>query len=516
MVLIDPVPPAQRADWPDLVIKRTTLTTRSRELLYPVLAAMLPWDAQIVIRPLTVDTMVQAFATRVFLQERGGEWGPVAQPKVNIHESFAEFSSKLLRALPYRAHPRTYQEVIDSAPPEKRALYTRAVEELSDRPINSRNAKKRLVNNSFPKVEKGLKEGDPRAIRAFRPDAHVFFARYIAGCEKLIYRAIDTLFDSTVILKGLNADGMGQAIHSAWSALSAPVAVMLDAARFDQTVSKPVIRWKHWIYRHALRLTPSQKAELKLIERAQLKPRDRARLLDGEVKCASEGGLCSGHADTSLTACLTVCALFWTYCREAGIGRYRFVDNGDDCVLIVERDDLSKLDTLASWMEDRGFRYRVDGYAHNLEEIEFCQTHPVLTPAGTYRCVRTPQRALIKDCVICRPNLTRVEYDAIFASIGDGGVALAGDMPIYNVFYRKLQSISSRRTNIQAHLPFALRNLGDAAPRNDTVTQATRESFALATGISPGRQIEIEEYYASVEITGDVTRGVPQGWLPIE
>jgi hypothetical protein len=49
-------------------------------------------------------------------------------------------------------------------------------------------------------------------------------------------------------------------------------------------------------------------------------------------------------------------------------------NNGDDCVIIIEKRHLKKLDDLPSWFLTMGFRMEVEKPVYEFEQIEFCQT----------------------------------------------------------------------------------------------------------------------------------------------
>jgi len=299
-------------------------------------------------------------------------------------------------------------------------------------------------------------------------------------------------------MKGLNVHEVAAVFEENWKVFNDPVAVQLDASRFDQHTSVAAMRWKHKAYRKFLDMDEEQGRLFGWCCKQQYNTRANARNRDNFLKYKVAGGLCSGDIDTSLTACLLVCAMFYTFLCEKGVD-YRFVDNGDDCVLLMDRKDLWVLDGLDSFMEELGYVYRVDGIVDVLEQIKFCQTHPVYEGhTKRYVMVRDPNDALAKDMVVLKSGISFSEEAGIYKAIAQGGLALYGDMPLYHTFYSSLyQHYHGAKCPNYYPGSYTMKTMS----RHVKVAQcepheATRTSFYRAFGVSPGRQVEAEKMYA--------------------
>lgn len=137
--------------------------------------------------------------------------------------------------------------------------------------------------------------------------------------------------------------------------------------------------------------------------------------------------------NTSSGNCFTMVGLVYSYMHNKC--KWRLANNGDDCVLIIERSDLHKIVDLVPWFKNMGYTMESQGVVDIFERISFCQTKPVWTPSG-YKMVRNPATAIAKD-IHSRCDLSRQDvFDLWTSCVGKGGLALAGDIPVYNEFYK--------------------------------------------------------------------------------
>lgn len=436
----------------------------------------------------------EALLTRVFYEKIDGVWQNLRRPTVDIGKRLHDFEVALLAGSSRRV-PLSAEAFLAQANPEKRELYAQAQDSLLHKSLSTRD----LRRKAFTKVEKYLKpSANPRVIQAASERAHVAWGRYVQSIEKKLYRMINRLFGYEVIMKGKNMDQMGCAIHESWTSVPNPVGILLDASRFDQHVSAGAQRWKHRIYLHLLRLTPSEKKEFLLLASSQISSRVDGRVEDGKFIYQLEGSLASGDMDTSLTACLLVCGMFYTFLHDrVPAGHWRFIDNGDDCVVIIDEKYYPVMEELPCWMEEMGFQYRIDGIAKSVHEIRFCQVFPIYDEVrSTWTCCRDPVAALKKDIMSSHSNNVAGWADN-FHSIAVGGLALFGGMPILGAFYEALLAQFPEGNFNKKYLSWNLRNLETLEKRRYKPTQQMRLEFYIATGVPPAAQEELEEVYAT-------------------
>jgi len=211
----------------------------------------------------------------------------------------------------------------------------------------------------------------------------------------------------------------------------------------------------------------------------------------------------SGDMDTALGNCTTMCAMMWSFMRHLGLTKFEFANDGDDGVLIVEEDEGARvLHTFRDYFLRFGFQMKLEGTATKLEDIEFCQAHPIWVN-GSYRMVRDPRVCLAKDSFCLRNYRTVEDYRHFRASVGYCGLSLAGDMPIFSALYRKFVEGESdnRDTAYETGMQFMAHGMG---VKCDPVSDETRVSFWEAYDISPDEQVNLENLIRSTSFALDV------------
>jgi len=374
----------------------------------------------------------------------------------------------------------------------RQKVYAEAVESLSQRPVEPRDA----WLTTFVKAEKInlSKKGDPapRVIQPRTPRYNAVVGTYLKRLEKSVYRWIAQVFGEVTVLKGYNAADSGRLMREKWDRYSRPVAVGLDASRFDQHVSLDALEWEHGVYLDCF--YPSERRELARLLKWQVRNRGVARATDGHIRYEVEGCRMSGDMNTALGNCLLMSAMVYSYLRERGITA-SLANNGDDCVVIMEAKDLPRFTTgLTQWFLEMGFTMKVEEPVRVFEKIEFCQTHPLWTPSGWVMC-RDGLVAMAKDCHSVLPLEQRTMALGYATAVGECGLAMAGGVPVFQEFYLALLRMG-RGVRIGKHPAlesgFARLSAGMARKVAD-VDDNTRVSFWEAFGILPSLQVQLEE-----------------------
>jgi hypothetical protein len=137
---------------------------------------------------------------------------------------------------------------------------------------------------TFVKAEKlnvsAKSDPDPRVIQPRSSRYCYAVGLYIKAVEHMLYKAIDSLFGARTVMKGLNADQRGAAFHEAWNRFKDPVAVGLDASRFDQHVSTALLQLEHSIYLACF----DNDEELERLLNMQLVNRGFVRCAEGSIR----------------------------------------------------------------------------------------------------------------------------------------------------------------------------------------------------------------------------------------
>jgi hypothetical protein len=366
-------------------------------------------------------------------------------------------------------------------------MYQNATDSLYLRPIRIQDS----YLSSFVKAEKinftAKPDPAPRIIQPRSPRYNVAVGIYIKPIEGVLYDSIARVFGSPTVMKGLNAEQVGQIVHNKWREFRQPVAIGLDASRFDQHCSLEILQWEHSVYQSFF---PRSK-ELRRLLSWQLRNKGFANLPDGRIKYTTRGCRMSGDMNTGLGNCLIMCALIWSYFSKRC--RMELINNGDDCVVFLEQDDLHHMDNLPAWFHQMGYTMKVEPTVYDLEKVEFCQTQPVYD-GNAYRMVRNPKVCLTKDLISVKNLETESAWKYQCQAISDCGMAAYGDMPIFCEFYKMLNQDHevSRSDHLSTGFEFLSSGLNNA---NKEVTDEARFSFWKAFDITPDMQTDLEGLY---------------------
>ncbi len=439
-----------------------------------------------------LKTSLRGVLERLFFVKKTGRQQPTTWPKVvTVHEQLLEFKWKMIDIVGSRkrVHPQT---IVDMYTGSKKTIYQNAYNSTINNPVSRRDS----YLSTFIKIEKTdfthKSDPVPRIIQPRNPRYHLTLATYLKPVEHDIYSAIEEMFGNPMIAKGKNAIERGKMLSDVWFEFEEPVAIAADAKRFDQHVSLPMLRWEHSIYKAIF-----NSKQLSILLHWQCYNRGFCNLEDGVIQYAIQGCRMSGDINTALGNVIIMCAMFWSYLQTKP--KSRFINDGDDCVLIVEKRDLDQFDDLKDYFTKLGFTMELDEPVYQLEEIDFCQCRPVEFPTG-WRMVRNLEPCLTKDLHTVKSITNEQEFRTQLKSIAACGLSIASDVPIYGAFYSRMfeQNISGsidKRPEKDGKFWLSQRMPDLGAD----VSHMARSSFYRAFGIPPNEQIALEAYFKTVE-----------------
>jgi hypothetical protein len=384
----------------------------------------------------------------------------------------------------FRVSAWTEEQVVDSYVGRQRTRYQQALESLRRKPFSRDDA----IVKTFLKAEKinfsAKVDPAPRVIQPRDPRFNLVFGKYIKPAEHLIYKSLGRLYKYPCVAKGFNAAQTGDIIHKKWLLFENPVAVSLDASRFDQHVSVDALRYTHSVYRRFLRGRDLERClQLMYVNRG------RASCKDGFLTYKKAGSRMSGDMDTALGNCVLMVAMTYSLCVSLGI-RHEVMDNGDDITVFMEEAEKSRfLEAVPEWYASLGFDMKVEGVATVLEQVEFCQTKPVH---------RGDQYVMVRLLTSLNKDLTTLTSPEVvgnwFRAIGECGLALTDGIPVYVNYYKWLCRMGGS-SNIRLHPLWrcGMVNLThNMYYTGKGVSDLARHSFHKAYGISPYRQKMLE------------------------
>jgi len=358
----------------------------------------------------------------------------------------------------------------------------------------------------FIKYEKILldesKHQVARLIQPRRAEYNVMVGRYLKKIETLVYEALRRVSQvpQAVVMKGFNAFEVGELFHRKWARFHNPAAIGLDASRWDQHVSPSLLQWEHSVYLSYYK--GRDRRELAKLLQQQIHNHGFIYVEGKRIKYTTEGTRCSGDMNTALGNCLCMVAILLRFIQDLQIppSEYDICDNGDDCVVFLEKEHLASFTARVSGhFAQFGFVLKVEKPVYTLEEVEFCQCHPVYD-GECWRMVRNVWASLSKDTALLNPVPHMLDYAH---TIGECGLALTSGMPIMQEFYSALHRASDHGLGMShpfRETGFSHLARGCVASYRD-VSTAARVSFAKAFDISPDMQFAMEQYYSSVVVT---------------
>jgi len=315
----------------------------------------------------------------------------------------------------------------------------------------------------------------------------------------LYYRAINEVWNSVTdhtVIKGLNVHDAARVMREKWDRFNNPVAIGLDATKFDMHVGVGALGYEHEFYNRVFK-----SKELKQLLSWQLNNKGVAYCPDGVVKFKIPGTRCSGDLNTSLGNCILMCALIYCMCEQLGVVA-ELANNGDDCVLILDRIDEARVcSAIQTYFGKAGFRMVVEQPVYVFEEIEFCQSKPVLC-AGKWTMIRNVRTCMKKDVMCLVPIQNNKVWLKWLGAVGNCGLATVPGCPVLQSFYTCF-----KRSGINPGAKFTrhvfkntsmMERITECLP--EPVTDHARASFFYATGITPAYQIELERYYDRMTI----------------
>lgn len=441
----------------------------------------------------SITAIEKAVKERIyFVKDDNGLFQPISPPsEQEFLSTIGDFSSRMRKLSSFStpmeavAHAMSYQD-------RRRPIYLKAAEDnkllgfhdyLADTKLFMK-CEKYNFTEKIP-VPRAIQPGDPRYLSET--------GRYIKPIEKKIYGNVNKLFGYTVVYKGLNADKRATNIKAAWDYFTDPVAVGLDAARFDQRVSIPALKLDHQVITD---FYPRDK-HIKRLMRLQLYRKGKARCADGFLSYKTVGGRKSGDSNTSCGNVVICCAIMYGFASAIDYD-IRLINDGDDCVVIMDKKHLkSFLELVPEHFLTAGFKMVVEEPVYVLEKIVFCQSQPVLKNDGAYTMVRDPRLSISKDCVSLKPLDNETVKKRWLAAVGLGGLSLTRGLPVLQSFYNMfVRASDGRKALTDPTLEGGFFRLSQGMQLTDsTIVAESRLSFWLAFGITPEEQTTLEEYY---------------------
>lgn len=495
MCFLPAVSQMSRLTHPNLKLKWTQ-RDNARERGIFILERVAPSERSLMVNDSSLATMACALLERMYYCKVNNHFLPPPQPKTEyVFRTLRPFRNALCRKLGRYSTRVSTESFVSMYSGRKRANYEQAVEEYHTYGVQRSHSHSVM----FVKMEKVNPNKAPRCIQPRHRVYNVALGVYLKPVEHTIYRKIAKVFgsDTPVVFKGLNTVEMGVAMRAKWEMFPNPVAVGLDATKFDMHVSSSMLKWEHSIYMHMFGDDP----ELGKLLGWQLYNTGRGFAHDGSLSYSVKGRRFSGDMNTALGNCVIMCGLIYCWARSRGVD-IQLANNGDDAVAIMNQEDEAKfMKGLEDWFLLLGFRMEVENPVSVFEEIEFCQMHPVLV-GGVPRMVRNFNSAREKDSICLLRIGKDTDWYKWLLAVGECGLALTSGVPVVQSYYQAMcrSGISSKMNEasiMQSGMMMLSRGMESKA---SVVLDCTRLSFFRAFGVTPCEQMALESYYDSLHI----------------
>lgn len=461
-------------------------------------------NTSFVIHNNSINNLRRAVLERVLFHEEGGQFVPPHVPsRIHVLAQLTPFRRLLLKNTLITS-PRSFEHVLRSYSGLKLLRYQRALESFNIDNLNVKDA----YGSCFHKLEKARPDSVPRVVTPRNPRYNLHLFRYFQDMEPKLFKGIKKVFGEVTVFKGFNSRESAYHLRSKWMKYREPVAIGLDATRFDQHVSKHILQWEHSCY-VALAPNTKHKNHLRKLLNWQINNKVFGRAKDGTLKYTVEGGRMSGDVNTSAGNCLIMCGIIHTFLQQHGIP-CSLANNGDDCVLIMDKEHMQTcLDNIEPYFYTLGFLLKVEKPVFYFEQIEFCQCSPVYD-GDEWTMQRNPFKSMSKDLITLMPLANSKQRKEWMRCVGLGGLSLAGGIPVLQEFYSAMiRSTNDVKptTNPWPYLRSGLFWLNQRMDRkHKTITTEARVSFWLAFGIDVNQQTYLEQFYSQHTFTFEVLR----------
>ncbi len=435
---------------------------------------------------------------------RQGDDDPELMGSKHVEMKLQRFSREMeiLAESSDKVSPITTKQFVDSYGGAKHRAYAAAGLSLEEQPLTTRDFKVK----TFTKDDYRKPGAAPRAIQPRSPRFNVQLGRYVKPLEHTIFESIDKIFDpsgvSRTVAKGMNMNERGARVKEMWDKYENPVAVGLDASRFDQHINLDLLDFEHKIYQMWCVKKGIDIPSLKYLLKQQRVNRGTYRSPEGRVDYKVFGCRMSGDMNTSLGNVTIMCGLMYAYFEEKKLlGKISLLNDGDDCVIIMDKRNLAWFQKdMEDWFLRVGITMCYDGIYTALEAVEFCQAHPVFDEEVGYRLVPRPTKRLYSDLVTTKKIGSKKVYKKWLGAVAGCGQAMSSGLPIFQSFYHWVGRGATPYIPEQGSVYHKYRQeLTDRMiPRTREPSMAERISFYFAFDVTPDEQKMVENYYSQL------------------
>jgi len=386
--------------------------------------------------------------------------------------------------------PMSWEELIADVSQSRRKRVTMAYDE------NKLGYQKRWEKvKAFVKFEKwpaytldgtseDLRNKAARLIQFRRPEFTYNLARYLRPIEHYIFSHDETgrwlKLHQRTFAKGMTSWQVANNLYRKSQQFAHPIYIMCDYSKMDAHLRLKMREMLEWSFYR--RFNPD--VEFRRLLRVQ--EHNIVESIAG-TKWKIDGTMMSGEYNTSLGDSLINDELMSYWLRDV---KHAKLINGDDGVMIVEAEDISKLDM--DFFLKVGMKLKVE-LESEFSRVSFCQCSPCFI-FGSWRMVRNPYRVMSRAAYTTK-NLNGRGWLKLLGSIGMGELACNGGFPVLQAYSQMLIRSANGQFSQALFDDYMDMRVDKTSKHALPVTAAARRSFQESFGISIGQQLDLEQCF---------------------
>jgi hypothetical protein len=278
-------------------------------------------------------------------------------------------------------------------------------------------------------------------------------------------------------------------LHRKAAAFRKPVYLLLDHSRFDSYVYEWLLKHEHKHYLQAYRNHPEALRVLKWLLKQQIINRMRSR---HGVKYKIRATRLSGDFNTGLGNTVINEEMFESILADWGIEIFELLLDGDDSVIIIEEEDLHRVDISLFKYYHMKTKMQV---VRSFDQVEFCQCKPVEIRPGQWTMARNPVRFLQHFTTQRNDNGPEkwpiVAGYALCEFVANNGVPVLSTLCAQVFRHLNTKSINFKHAGLSKQMLRPLQYEKEILE----ITPEARASFAAAWNISIPQQMALENMF---------------------
>jgi len=295
-----------------------------------------------------------------------------------------------------------------------------------------------------------------------------------------------------MLAKGLNGQQRAALIIEKAAAMKRPRFIMMDGRQCDLHMKEHMLKAQH-IFDKSIIDDPDYDQWCYIMRKTAILHGP------GGFKAKVSPVRLTGSPDTGGgNSAIHMLFLTWTLRsmkKSDGTPRWNAVVDGDDIVLIVEREDADlAMSLINASAEALALEFTQDGMSDDIRDVEFCRCHPIELADG-WTMVRAPART-IQNTFLNTVELNSKSISAYMKTLSNGERRCFAGVPILGPLFMKIYEDNKHHADYKGTIPDARkwqRILNETRDFDLPITAKARLDYEQAFGISVPEQFELEK-----------------------